>query len=80
MTDGINLTGFNETGEQSGSNNINSHYADNPAGNNMPNGLGAFGGAQDMSSQGNAGLGQEGSSGSLPITGSDESDALNVNF
>jgi hypothetical protein len=78
MTDGINLTGFNETGEQSGSNDINSHYSDNPAGNNMPNGLGAFGGAQDMSAQGNAGLGQEGSSGSMPISGADESDNMHV--
>lgn len=29
--DGINLTGFNQTGEQSGSNNIDAKYAPNPA-------------------------------------------------
>ena len=29
---------------------------------------------QDVSTQGNAGLNQEGSSGSLPISGADESD------
>ena len=31
MSDGINLTGFNQTGEQSGSNNIDAKYAPNPA-------------------------------------------------
>jgi hypothetical protein len=30
MTDGINTTGFNQTGEQSGSNNIDAKYAPNP--------------------------------------------------
>jgi hypothetical protein len=35
---------------------------------------------QDMSSQGNSGLNQEGSSGSLPISGADESDNLIVNM
>jgi hypothetical protein len=35
---------------------------------------GSFPAAQDMSSQGNAGLNQEGSSDSLPISGADESD------
>ena len=65
MTDGINLTGFNETGEQTGSNTIDAGYASNP---------GAAFSAQDVSTQGNAGLGQEGSSGSLPISGADESD------
>jgi len=33
-----------------------------------------------MSTQGNAGLNQEGSSGSLPISGADESDNLIVNM
>jgi len=35
---------------------------------------------QDMSTQGNSGLNQEGSSGSLPISGADESDNLIVNM
>ncbi len=35
---------------------------------------------QDMSIQGNVGLNQEGSSGSLPISGADESDNLIVNM
>lgn len=35
---------------------------------------------QDMSTQGNVGLNQEGSSGSLPISGADESDNLIVNM
>jgi hypothetical protein len=35
---------------------------------------------QDMSTQGNSGLNQEGSSGSLPISGPDESDNLIVNM
>lgn len=65
MTDGLNLTGFNEVGEQSGSNNINLHLSDAP---------GTAFASSDMSTQGNAGLGKEGSSGSLPITGKDESD------
>ena len=47
MTDGINLTGFNETGEQSGSNNLDL----NPTGQ-AP--AAAFP-AQDMSTQGPAG-------------------------
>jgi hypothetical protein len=34
----------------------------------------------DMSTQGNVGLNQEGSSGSLPISGADESDNLIVNM
>jgi len=65
MTNGINLTGFNETGEQSGSNNIDAGYAANP---------GSAFASKDMSSQGNAGLNGEGSSSSLPISGADESD------
>jgi len=53
MTDGLNLTGFNETGEQSGSNDLNLHLSDAP---------GKAFASSDMSSQGNAGLNQEGSS------------------
>jgi hypothetical protein len=65
MTDGINLTGFNEL--QSGaSNNLDL----NPTGQ-AP--AAAFP-AMDMSTQGNAGFNAEGSSGSLPISGADESD------
>jgi hypothetical protein len=30
MSDGKNLTGFNETGEQSGSNNLGEQYAADP--------------------------------------------------
>jgi hypothetical protein len=52
MTNGINLTGFGETGEQSGSNTIDAGYAQNP-GSAFP--------AKDMSTQGNAGLNAEGS-------------------
>lgn len=48
MTDGINLTGFNETGEQSGSNNLDL----NPTGA-APSA--AFP-AQDMSTQGASGI------------------------
>jgi hypothetical protein len=53
MTDGINTDGFSNTGEQSGSNTIDAKYSPNPKS--------AFP-AKDMSSQGNAGLNQEGSS------------------
>ena len=63
--DGINTDGFGNTGEQSGSNNIDGAYAPNP-GSAFP--------AKDMSTQGNAGFNAEGSSGSLPISGADESD------
>jgi hypothetical protein len=35
---------------------------------------------KDVSSDGNSGLNQEGSSGSLPISGADESDNLIVNM
>jgi hypothetical protein len=69
MTNGIDLTGFNETGEQSGSNNLNLHLSD---------ASGAAFASQDMSSQGNAGLNREGSSGSLPISGADDSDNMHV--
>jgi len=65
MTDGINLDGFTANRQSGASNSINAGYAPNPAS--------AFP-AADMSAQGNAGLGQEGSSGSLPISGADESD------
>jgi hypothetical protein len=64
MTDGINLTGFNEV-RPAGTNGINAHYSDN---------TGSAFAASDVSSQGNAGLNREGSSGSLPISGADESD------
>jgi hypothetical protein len=64
MSDGINLTGFNEV-KPAGTNNINAHYSDNS---------GSAFAATDKSTQGNAGLNQEGSSGSMPISGVDESD------
>ena len=66
MTDGINLTGFAET-NPAGTNGINASGAYSPAD-------GSFPASQDMSSQGNAGLNQEGSSASLSISGADESD------
>ena len=66
MTDGINLTGFAET-NLGATNSINATRDYAPAD-------GSFPAAQDMSSQGNAGLNQEGSSASLPISGADESD------
>lgn len=46
MSDGLNLTGFNQTGEQSGSNNVDAKYSPNPKS--------AFP-AQDKSTQGPAG-------------------------
>ena len=52
MTDGINLTGFNETGEQSGSNNLDL----NPTGQSP---AAAFP-STDKSSQDGSGLGQGG--------------------
>ena len=52
MTDGINLTGFNET-KLGMTNSIDAHYSDN---------TGSAFAASDMSTQGNAGLNQEGSS------------------
>jgi len=66
MTDGINLTGFNEV-KPAGTNGINATGDYSPA-------TGSFPAAQDKSSQGNAGLNGEGSSSSLPISGADESD------
>jgi len=72
MTDGINLTGFDEVNELTGPHSIDitGDYA--PA-------TGSFPAAQDVSSQGDAGLGGEGSSGSLPISGADESDMIGMN-
>jgi len=63
-TNGINGGGF-EAAKPAGTNNINAHYSDN---------TGSAFAASDMSTQGNAGLNQEGSSSGLPITGADESD------
>ena len=71
MTDGINLTGFAEFGEQSTEHNMDATGDYAPA-------TGSFPAAQDMSSQGNAGLNQEGSSASLPLSGPDTSDDMNV--
>lgn len=48
-SNGINLEGFSNTGEQSGSNTIDANYS--PA-------TGSFPAAADKSSQGNAGLGK----------------------
>jgi len=71
MTNGIFESGFDNT-KPSASNNLPpEQYAANPNA--------AFS-ASDMSTQGNAGLNQEGSSGSLPTSGSDESDNMNVNM
>jgi hypothetical protein len=70
MSDGINLTGFAET-NPAGTNSIDASGAYSPAD-------GSFPAAQDMSSQGNAGLNQEGSSASLPLSGPDTSDDMNV--
>ena len=67
MTDGINLDGFTANRHPAGTNSINETGTWSPA-------TGSFPAASDMSTQGNAGLGQEGSSGSLPISGADESD------
>jgi hypothetical protein len=50
-SNGINLEGFSNTGEQSGSNNIDGNYS--PAN-------GSFPAAGDKSTQGNAGLGKNG--------------------
>ena len=68
MTDGINLTGFNEL-QAAGTNDINASGAYSPAD-------GSFPAASDVSAQGNAGLNQEGSSASLPISGPDYSDTM----
>jgi hypothetical protein len=66
MTDGINLTGFNEV-KNGAQHSIGEQYAADPAA--------AFA-STDMSSQGNAGLNGEGSSSALPISGADESDMI----
>lgn len=68
MTDGINLTGFNET-NPGAKNSIDASGAYSPAD-------GSFPAASDVSAQGNAGLNQEGSSASLPLSGPDFSDSL----
>ena len=68
MTDGINLTGFAET-NPAGTNSIDASGAYSPAD-------GSFPAASDVSAQGNSGLNQEGSSGSLPLSGPDFSDSL----
>ena len=65
MSDGKDLKGFNETSPSGSSPWATESYTEAPAA--------AFP-SKDMSSQSNAGLGQEGSSGSLPISGADESD------
>jgi hypothetical protein len=67
MSDGLNLDGFTANRKPAGTNGINASGAYSPA-------TGSFPTAKDMSSQGNAGLNQEGSSASLPISGADESD------
>jgi len=72
MTDGINLDGFSANRNPAGTNDINASGDYSPA-------TGSFPAAQDMSSQGNAGLNGEGSSGSLPISGPDESDMIGMN-
>ena len=65
MTNGIDLTGFNEL--QSGaSNNLDLNPTGQAPASAFP--------ASDVSTQGNAGLNAEGSSDSLPISGADESD------
>jgi hypothetical protein len=73
MTDGINLDGFSANLNPAGTNDINASGDYSPA-------TGSFPAAQDKSSQGDAGLNGEGSSGSLPISGADESDNMNVNM
>ena len=55
MTDGINLDGFTANRRPAGTNSINASGQYSPA-------TGSFPAAKDMSSQGNAGLNQEGSS------------------
>jgi hypothetical protein len=68
MTDGINLTGFAET-NPGATNSIDASGAYSPAD-------GSFPAASDVSAQGNAGLNQEGSSDSLPLSGPDTSDMM----
>ena len=71
MTDGINLTGFAET-NPGATNSIDASGAYSPAD-------GSFPAASDVSAQGNAGLNQEGSSASLPLSGPDYSDTMMSN-
>lgn len=71
MTDGINLDGFSANRHPAGTNDINASGEYSPA-------TGSFPAAQDMSSQGNAGFNQEGSSASLPLSGPDTSDNMIV--
>ena len=71
MTNGIFESGFDNT-SPAGTNNVApEQYAADPSA--------AFP-AKDMSAQGNAGLNQEGSSASLPLSGPDYSDNMNVNM
>lgn len=69
MTDGINMDGFSANRNPAGTNDINASGAYSPAD-------GSFPAASDVSAQGNAGLNQEGSSASLPLSGPDFSDSL----
>ena len=55
MTDGLNLDGFTANRKPAGTNGINESGTWSPA-------TGSFPAAQDMSTQGNAGLNAEGSS------------------
>ena len=71
MTDGINTTGFTDPKVEYASPWPTESYTEAPKA--------AFP-SQDMSTQGNAGLNQEGSSDSLPISGADESDNLKVSM
>jgi len=73
MTDGINLDGFSANRNPAGTNDINASGAYSPAD-------GSFPAASDVSAQGNAGLNREGSSESLPLSGPDTSDDMNVNM
>ena len=66
MTDGFDLTGFNET-KPGNTNSIDASGDYSPAD-------GSFPAASDVSAQGNSGLNQEGSSASLPLSGPDTSD------
>jgi hypothetical protein len=67
MTDGINLTGFNEL-QAAGTNNLDLNPTGQAPDSAFP--------AQDVSAQGNSGLNQEGSSASLPLSGPDYSDTM----
>lgn len=69
MTDGINLDGFTANRHPAGTNSINASGSYSPA-------TGSFPAASDVSAQGNAGLNQEGSSASLPLSGPDFSDSI----